>query len=178
MGLHLQPSNLLRPGLGQPGDDGARRIGLDQLLGRPEALCRTCGLYPDHLVHREAQLAQPTHMRLLGRRHQVQATALPRERRNGRAEQAPLANRCLRRQEFGQAAPGPAPTGQLGIKGSKACGDRGRSLPSELGTAPEGLCHMRWQGPGLPRVAADCWVQVRRVVPAGRKGNGEGQGVG
>jgi len=180
MGLHLEPSNLLRPGLGQPGQDGACRIGLDDLLGCPEAVRWGSGLYPDHLVDREAELAQSTHIRLLGRRHQVQATALARESREGRAEQAPFADRCLRRQEFGQAAPRPASAGQLGIERSKARGDHGRSLPADLGAAPERLCHMRWQGPGLwcTRAHADCWVQVGRVVRAERKGEGGGQGAG
>lgn len=149
MRLHLQPSNLLRPGLGQPGEDGAGRMGLDELLGGPEAICWCCGIYPDHLIDTQTQLRQPAHMRFLGRPHQVQATTLTREYREGRPEQAPLADRCLRRQELGQAAPGPASTGQLVIERSKAGWNRGCSQPPELSTTPEGICNMGWPGFGL-----------------------------
>jgi len=180
MGLHLQSSNLLGPRLGQPGEDGAGRIGFDDLLGSPEAIGRGCRLYPDQLVNAQSQLGQPAHMRLLGRRHQVQAPPLACERWDGRPEQAPLADRCLRRQELRQAAPGPAATRKLGIERGKARGDCGSGLPSEVRAAPKGLCHMRWQGPGLwrARAHAACSVQVRRVVRAGRKGDRNRQGWG
>ena len=47
LGMDLQAANLLLTGLGQPGNDSAGSVGLDQLFGDPEAVRRRVGLNPD-----------------------------------------------------------------------------------------------------------------------------------
>ena len=120
MCLHLEPANLLRPCLRQPGQDRAGRVALDDLFGCPQAVGGSHSLYPDHLVGRQSQLAEPTDVRLLRRRNQVQTTALAGESRNGWAEQSPFADCGLCREELSQTSSGPTPSGELCIQRSKA----------------------------------------------------------
>lgn len=149
--LHLESANLLRPRLRQPGEDGTRRIGLDDLLGCPQAVGGGCSFYPDHLVGRKAQLAESADVRLLGGPNQVQASSLSGQRRNGRPEQAPLANGRLCREELRQTAGRPTSSRQLGVERGKAGGHRDRMGAAQLRASPDRLRHMRWQGLGRGR---------------------------
>lgn len=67
LGTDLQAAQLLGPDLGQPGDDGAGGVGLDDLLGDPEAFGRRLGLDPDELPFGEAQVLQARQVRMPGR---------------------------------------------------------------------------------------------------------------
>lgn len=176
--LHLESANLLRPRLRQPGEDGTRRIGLDHLLGDPQAVGGRCSFYPDHLVGRKSQLAEPTDVRFLRGRYQVQASSLSGQRWNGRPEQAPLANGRLCREELRQTAGRPTPSRQLRIERGKAGGHRDRMGSAQLRASPDRLRHMRWQGVGRGRRRAQsnrgsrgdlAGIRVRKVGESGRQ---------
>ena len=74
--MDLQPAQLLRPRLRQPGKHGALGIGLDELLGRPEALRRRGGLDPHEVVRADAFVLQARQVRLLGRPDQDHLAAV------------------------------------------------------------------------------------------------------
>jgi len=100
-GAHLQPTNLLLPSLGEPGDDGARRIGFDELFGDPETFCGQLGLNPDQLPLVEAAVQQPGKMRSARRADNDDLTARGDDLPQCRAQQTPLKDVGLGGEDFG-----------------------------------------------------------------------------
>lgn len=148
MRLHLQTANLLGSRLRQPRQDGARRIGLDHLLGRPKPVCRRCGIDPDHLVRRKTQLRQASYMGLFRRCHQIKAASFAGKGWNGWPKKSPFADGRLRCQKLRQTSGGPTAPGQLRIQHRKAGGNRGWIFATQLRAAPQSFCHMGRQRSG------------------------------
>lgn len=139
--MHLQAPDLVGAGLGQPGQHRAAGIGFDELLGHPEALRGRLGLDPHHLVGGNAELGQAAGMGLLWRGHEQELAALLDQGGQAAAEQAPLAQRGLGGQDFGQGARGPAAPGQGRVQKIEARGDSGMLLERQVIARPDGLPH-------------------------------------
>lgn len=139
--MHLQAPDLIGAGLRQPGQHRASGIGLDELLGHPEAVCGRLGLDPHHLICGQAELGQTASMRLLGRGYEQDLATVRNQGWEAAPEQAPFAQRGLGGQDFGQRAGGPASTGQGGVQRLKACGDCGMVLVRQIVARPDGLSH-------------------------------------
>lgn len=126
--MHLQAPDLVGAGLGQPRQYRAAGVGLDKLLGHPQALSGRPGLDPHHLVGWYAELGQAAGMGLLWRGDKQELTTVLDQGGNAAAEQAPLAERRLGRQDLGQRAGGPAAAGQGGVQQIEPTGDGGMLL--------------------------------------------------
>jgi len=72
--MHLQPTQLLGPHLGQPGQNRAARVSLDELLGGTTTR-RGVGRAPDKVLRRQPQLGLPRCMRALRGHDQQQMAA-------------------------------------------------------------------------------------------------------
>jgi hypothetical protein len=98
----LQAPNLLLPGLGQPRNQQPSRIGLDQLLGNPQALRRGFGLNPDEMALVEAGVFQTRQVGRLRRSDHDDVATVCHDLAHGRCKQAPLRDSRLRLQDLGQ----------------------------------------------------------------------------
>ena len=144
--MDLQTADLLRSGLGQPGQHGTSGIGLDDLFRHPETVCRGNGIYPYHLVAGQTQLGQTTGMGLLRRGDQVDAATRLDQGGKCRPQQAPLTQRSLGHQQLGQAVGGPATPRQLSIQDRETRRHGPRNRPTHLRAAPDDLGHMAGEG--------------------------------
>ena len=136
---HLEPADLLLPGLRQPGHQQAGGVRLDQLLRHPEPLGGCIGLDPHQPPLVDAQVAQPRQVRRL--RRPDHDDVLPRRDHlpHRRPEQAPLDDGRLRLQHLRQRMARPPAARQFGIEqtepGRLHRGDRRTDLvpPPERG---------------------------------------------
>ena len=152
-GQHLQAAQLLGPGLRQPGHQHARRAGLEQLFGGPQAFGRGVGLQPDQAAFVDAVGPQAGGVRRVRRADQQHrgggcrtgAATGGAQRAQQRREQAPCQRAGLGAEQFGQALAGPAAAGQLGVERGKAAGPGGRGRAAELVAPPDGGGHGRRQ---------------------------------
>ena len=90
LGMNLQAANLLLARLGQPGNDSADSVGLDQLFCHPQPLRWRVGLNPDQVALIQAFVGQAGHIRLFGGRHQQHLTTGSDHPAQRRPQQAPF----------------------------------------------------------------------------------------
>jgi len=110
--VDLQTADLVGSGLRQPGQHGAARVGLDQLLGDPQPIRWRLGADPYQAVRMHATLGQAAGMRGKGRGDEQELTISFHQRWDGATQQAPFAQWCLGREHLGQRAGRPTSTGQ------------------------------------------------------------------
>ena len=145
---HLQASNLFLARLRQPRDEETCSVRLDQLLRHPEAFSRSFGLNPDEVSLVEAGVLQPRQVRRLRRAHDHDVAAAGNDLAHRWSEQAPLRNRRLRLEDFGESVAGPAAAWKLGIERGEATRDHRRDRRAQLVATPDGGLDVGWQVAG------------------------------
>ena len=121
--MDLKAAQLLLAGLGQPRQDCAGRVRLDELFSGPEALGWGFCIKPDDLVLMKAVLHQTWQVGMLRRANQDDLATVGNDAFQTDAQQAPFTKGRLRLQYFGQRSTGPTSTGQLGIQQREARSD-------------------------------------------------------
>lgn len=108
-GADLQAPDLLRARLRQPGDDRARAVPFDQLLGGPEALRRSVRTDPHQRILFQAGAQQAGKVRRLRRPYHHDLLPSLCRLAQGPREKAPFQHGGLREKDFGDG-PGGEPT--------------------------------------------------------------------
>ncbi|MNE65391.1 hypothetical protein D3C80_1608670 [compost metagenome] len=156
--MHLQPPDLLGPGLGKPGQHRAGGVGLDELLRDPQAVRRPFRVDPDQLLRRKPQLGQAHGVGRLRWRDQIDAAVLVGEKGRQRGpQQPPFAQSGLGQQQLAQSLGGPAAARQRRVQHVEAGGQRAPCRAGDFGAAPQGLRHMDRQLPAVKACGRRGW---------------------
>jgi hypothetical protein len=122
----LKAADVFRPsGFVEPGQQRTKAVGLQALFEGPEPIGGLLGTDHQKLLGGEAQGSKSRAIGQLRGREQQDLFARMGKATQGRCQEPKLAHTHGAHQEFGEAATGPAPTGELGIEGRVATGYRG-----------------------------------------------------
>lgn len=145
VGAHLEPANLLRARLGQPGDEGSTGTGLHQLFDCPQPLGGRVDLNPDEVLFVDPGVQQARQVWRLWWPDHDHGAAAGHDTAQRWPDESPFEDGRLGAQDLGDALSWPATTGQLRIQRRETARHDGAGLLAQVAPSPDGLLDFRRQ---------------------------------